>query len=68
MLILEHIEVVHPVDKKHAAAKPAKSQGTEQLSKKILLGMQISRKPKHVCMEYTHVDKKCDLCKKHGGM
>ena len=39
LLILKHIEVVHPVDEKHTAAKPAKSQGIEQPSKKFVQGV-----------------------------
>ena len=36
--ILEHIEVAHPVNKSNMAAKPAKSQGMEQPSKKFVQG------------------------------
>ncbi len=38
LLILECIEVAHPVHKASAAAKPAKSQGLEQPSKKFMQG------------------------------
>eukprot|EP00804_Cyclotella_cryptica_P019027 CCRYP_014452-RA/>CCRYP_014452-RA protein AED:0.34 eAED:0.34 QI:0/-1/0/1/-1/1/1/0/132 len=35
--------------------------------KKFILGARIPKKPKQACTEYTHVDKNCELCKKHGG-
>eukprot|EP00804_Cyclotella_cryptica_P019135 CCRYP_020878-RA/>CCRYP_020878-RA protein AED:0.08 eAED:0.80 QI:0/0/0/1/1/1/3/0/430 len=67
LLILERIEVAHPVDERQSSSKPAKAQGAEQHSKKFALGAQISKKPKQARTEYTHVDKNCELCKKHGG-
>jgi hypothetical protein len=67
LLILERIEVAHPVNDANAAAKPAKSQGSEQPSKKFTQGGRIPRKPKHARSENTRVEKNCDLCKKHGG-
>ena len=38
LLILECIEVAHPVHETSAAAKPAKSQGSKQPSKKFMQG------------------------------
>ncbi len=38
LLILEHIEVAHLVRKMSAAAKPSKSQGSEQPTKKFMQG------------------------------
>ena len=35
MAILERIKVALPVDEKHANAKPDKTQGSDQLSKKF---------------------------------
>ena len=67
LLILERIEVAHPVHEASAAAKPAKSQGSEQPSKKFTQGARIPRKPKHARSDNARVEKNCDLCKKHGG-
>eukprot|EP00804_Cyclotella_cryptica_P006309 CCRYP_010148-RA/>CCRYP_010148-RA protein AED:0.43 eAED:1.00 QI:0/0/0/1/1/1/2/0/386 len=67
LLILERIEVVHPVDERQSSSKPAKAQGAEQPSKQFALGARIPKKPKQACTEYTCVDKNCVLCKKHGG-
>ncbi len=68
LLILECIEVANPVHEARAAAKPAKSQGLEQPSKKFTQGMRIPRKPKHVRSENASIEKNCDLCNKHGGV
>eukprot|EP00804_Cyclotella_cryptica_P010317 CCRYP_012251-RA/>CCRYP_012251-RA protein AED:0.18 eAED:0.18 QI:0/-1/0/1/-1/1/1/0/271 len=68
LLILEQIEVVHPVDERQSSSNPAKAKGAEQPSKKFALGAQIPKKPKQARTEYTHVEKNCELCKKHGGM
>eukprot|EP00804_Cyclotella_cryptica_P023754 CCRYP_011142-RA/>CCRYP_011142-RA protein AED:0.22 eAED:0.51 QI:0/0/0/1/1/1/2/0/256 len=38
LLILERIEVAHPVDERQSPSKPAKAQGAEQPSKKFALG------------------------------
>eukprot|EP00804_Cyclotella_cryptica_P015196 CCRYP_000742-RA/>CCRYP_000742-RA protein AED:0.39 eAED:0.39 QI:0/-1/0/1/-1/1/1/0/114 len=38
LLILEQIEVAHPVDERQSSSKPAKAQGAEQPSKKFALG------------------------------
>ncbi len=57
LLILECIEVVHPVHEASAAAKPTKSQGLDQTSKKFMQGMQIPRTPKHACSENARVKK-----------
>eukprot|EP00804_Cyclotella_cryptica_P006016 CCRYP_000260-RA/>CCRYP_000260-RA protein AED:0.24 eAED:0.58 QI:0/0/0/1/1/1/3/0/279 len=67
LLILERIEVAHPVDERQPSSKPAKAQGAEQPSKKFALGARIPKKPKQARTEYTCVDKNCELCKKHGG-
>ena len=67
LLILECIEVAHPVHEASTAAKPAKSQGSEQPSKKFTQGARIPRKPKHGRSENAPIEKNCDLCKKHGG-
>eukprot|EP00804_Cyclotella_cryptica_P003365 CCRYP_012861-RA/>CCRYP_012861-RA protein AED:0.23 eAED:0.75 QI:0/0/0/1/1/1/2/0/279 len=67
LLILERIEVAHPVDERQSSSKPAKAQGAEQPSKKFALGARIPKKPKQARTEYTRVDKNCELCKKHGG-
>ena len=67
LLILEHIEVAHPVHETSAAVKPLKSQGLEQPSKKFTQGGRIPRKPKHARSDNARVEKNCDLCKKHGG-
>eukprot|EP00804_Cyclotella_cryptica_P015167 CCRYP_000718-RA/>CCRYP_000718-RA protein AED:0.33 eAED:0.33 QI:0/-1/0/1/-1/1/1/0/164 len=66
LLILERIEVAHPVDERQSSSKPAKAQGAEQPSKKFALGARIPKKPKQARTEYTRVDKNCELCKKHG--
>ena len=67
LLILECIEDAHPVNEANAVVKPAKSQGTEQPSKKFVQGTQNPRKPK-----YAHTENACVktfyLCKKHGDM
>eukprot|EP00804_Cyclotella_cryptica_P023639 CCRYP_011969-RA/>CCRYP_011969-RA protein AED:0.34 eAED:0.34 QI:0/-1/0/1/-1/1/1/0/162 len=68
LLLLERIEVTHPVDERQLSSKPAKAQGAKQPSKKFALGAQIPKKPKQARTEYTCVDKNCELCKKHGGM
>eukprot|EP00804_Cyclotella_cryptica_P002371 CCRYP_004067-RA/>CCRYP_004067-RA protein AED:0.37 eAED:0.44 QI:0/0/0/1/0/0/2/0/169 len=67
LLILEQIEVAHPVDERQLSSKLAKAQGVEQPSKKFALGARIPKKPKQARTEYTRVDKNCKLCKKHGG-
>eukprot|EP00804_Cyclotella_cryptica_P019499 CCRYP_006644-RA/>CCRYP_006644-RA protein AED:0.16 eAED:0.64 QI:0/0/0/1/1/1/2/0/369 len=67
LLILERIEVAHPVDERQSSSKPAKAQGAEQPSKKFALGAQIPKKPKQARTEFTRVDKNRELCKKHGG-
>ena len=67
LLILERIEVAHPVDEKQSTAKPAKAQATDQPSKKFAHGARIPRKPKEARMDHTRNDKHCELCKKHGG-
>ena len=67
LLILERIEVAHPVDERQSSSKPTKAQGAEQSSKKFAPGARIPRKPKQACTEYAHVEKNCELCKKHGG-
>eukprot|EP00804_Cyclotella_cryptica_P017042 CCRYP_003297-RA/>CCRYP_003297-RA protein AED:0.33 eAED:0.33 QI:0/-1/0/1/-1/1/1/0/162 len=67
LLILERIEVAHPVDERQSSSKPAKAQGAEQPSKKFAR-RRIPKKPKQARTEYTRVDKNCELCKKHGGM
>eukprot|EP00804_Cyclotella_cryptica_P010182 CCRYP_013808-RA/>CCRYP_013808-RA protein AED:0.11 eAED:0.65 QI:0/0/0/1/1/1/2/0/398 len=67
LLILERIAVAHPVDERQSSSKPAKAQGAEQPSKKFALGARIPKKPKQARTEYTHVDKNCELRKKHGG-
>eukprot|EP00804_Cyclotella_cryptica_P016384 CCRYP_009932-RA/>CCRYP_009932-RA protein AED:0.30 eAED:0.30 QI:0/0/0/1/1/1/2/0/261 len=67
LLILEQIEVGHPGDERQSYSKPAKAQGAEQPSKKFALGARIPKKPKQARTEYTHVDKNCKQCKKHGG-
>eukprot|EP00804_Cyclotella_cryptica_P005518 CCRYP_003037-RA/>CCRYP_003037-RA protein AED:0.35 eAED:0.35 QI:0/-1/0/1/-1/1/1/0/176 len=67
LLILERIEVAHPVDEKQSAAKPAKAQAADQPSRKSSLSGRIPRKPsKYARTEYTRVEKNCELCKKHG--
>ena len=38
LLTIKCIDVVHPVDKKHVAANPTMSQGTEHSSKKFAQG------------------------------
>ena len=55
------------MDERQSSSKPAKAQGAEQPSKKFALGARIPKKPKQARTEYTHVDKNCELCKKHGG-
>ena len=57
LLILQQIEVMHPVNEVNAAAKPAKSQGTEQPSKKFV---QVCEFPKISSMgiQNTHASKK----------
>ncbi len=55
------------MDERQLSSKPAKVQGAEQPSKKFAPGVRIPKKPKQARMEYTHVEKNCDLCKKHGG-
>eukprot|EP00804_Cyclotella_cryptica_P020554 CCRYP_003400-RA/>CCRYP_003400-RA protein AED:0.39 eAED:0.39 QI:0/-1/0/1/-1/1/1/0/128 len=45
LLILERIEVAHPVDEKQSAAKPAKAQAADQPSRKSSLSGRIPRKP-----------------------
>eukprot|EP00804_Cyclotella_cryptica_P018650 CCRYP_007175-RA/>CCRYP_007175-RA protein AED:0.30 eAED:0.35 QI:0/-1/0/1/-1/1/1/0/169 len=67
LLILERIEVAHPVDERQLSSKPAKAQGAEQPSKKYALGARIPKKPKQARTEYTRIDKNCKLCKKYGG-
>eukprot|EP00804_Cyclotella_cryptica_P022871 CCRYP_005072-RA/>CCRYP_005072-RA protein AED:0.07 eAED:0.07 QI:564/-1/0/1/-1/1/1/0/164 len=67
LLILERIEVAHPVDETQLSSKPAKAQGAEQPSKKFAQGTRIPKKPKQACTEYMRIDKNCELCKKHGG-
>eukprot|EP00804_Cyclotella_cryptica_P016167 CCRYP_005673-RA/>CCRYP_005673-RA protein AED:0.33 eAED:0.41 QI:0/0/0/1/1/1/2/0/169 len=67
LLILKRIEVAHPVDEGQLSSKPAKAQGAKQTFKKFALGTQIPKKPKQARTEYTHVDKNCELCAKHGG-
>eukprot|EP00804_Cyclotella_cryptica_P020965 CCRYP_009287-RA/>CCRYP_009287-RA protein AED:0.81 eAED:1.00 QI:0/0/0/0.5/1/1/2/0/315 len=67
LLILEQIEVAHPVDERQLSSKPAEAQGAEQPSKKFALGARIPKKPKQARTDYTRVDKNCELCKKHGG-
>ena len=57
LLILERIEVAHPVHEASAAAKPAQSQSSEQPSKKFTQGAQIPRKPKHARSEYRRAEK-----------
>eukprot|EP00804_Cyclotella_cryptica_P009652 CCRYP_011204-RA/>CCRYP_011204-RA protein AED:0.19 eAED:0.19 QI:0/-1/0/1/-1/1/1/0/292 len=66
LLILERIEVAHPVDERQSSSKPAKAQGAEQPSKKFALGARIPKKPKQARTEYTRVDKNCELCKSMG--
>eukprot|EP00804_Cyclotella_cryptica_P011490 CCRYP_017058-RA/>CCRYP_017058-RA protein AED:0.39 eAED:1.00 QI:0/-1/0/1/-1/1/1/0/314 len=66
LLILEQIEVAHPVDERQSSSKPAKAQGAEQPSKKFALGARIPKKPKQAHTEYTRVDKNCELCKSMG--
>ncbi len=41
LLILEYIKVMHTVDEKHAAVKPAKSQISKQPSRKFSPGMHV---------------------------
>eukprot|EP00804_Cyclotella_cryptica_P019427 CCRYP_006602-RA/>CCRYP_006602-RA protein AED:0.28 eAED:0.63 QI:0/0/0/1/1/1/2/0/305 len=68
LLILERIEVAHPVDEKQSTAKPAKAQAADQPSKKFSPSGRIPRKPsKQARTEYTRVERNCELCKKHGG-
>ncbi len=57
LLILERIEVAHPVHEASAAAKPSKSQGSEQPSKKFTQGARIPRKPKHGHSENACIEK-----------
>ncbi len=66
LLILECIEVVQPVHETSAEAKPTKSQGLDQSTKKFTQGMQIPRKPKRVHSENMHVEKKCNIAKSMG--
>ena len=58
LLILEHIEVAHPVDEKHMAGKPAKSQGSKQSSRKFVQGTCIPRKRKLAGTKNARVEKK----------
>jgi hypothetical protein len=67
LLILERIEVAHPVDERQSSSKPARAQGAEQPSKKFAPGARIPKKPKQARTEYVRVEKNCELCKKHGG-
>eukprot|EP00804_Cyclotella_cryptica_P027657 CCRYP_010276-RA/>CCRYP_010276-RA protein AED:0.33 eAED:0.71 QI:0/0/0/1/1/1/2/0/171 len=53
LLILERIEVAHPVDERQSSSKPAKAQGAEQPSKKFALGARIPKKPKQARTEDT---------------
>eukprot|EP00804_Cyclotella_cryptica_P007762 CCRYP_001368-RA/>CCRYP_001368-RA protein AED:0.24 eAED:0.47 QI:0/0/0/1/1/1/2/0/781 len=62
LLILERIEVAHPVDERQLSSKPAKAQGAEQPSKKFALGARIPKKPKQARTEYTLVDKNLGKC------
>ena len=56
-LILECIEVAHPINKASDDSKPAKYQGSEQPSKKSAQGAKIPRKTTHAQQENACVKK-----------
>eukprot|EP00804_Cyclotella_cryptica_P030977 CCRYP_013566-RA/>CCRYP_013566-RA protein AED:0.41 eAED:0.41 QI:0/-1/0/1/-1/1/1/0/95 len=67
LLILERIEVAHPVDEKQSTAKPAKAQAADQPSKKFSPSGRIPRKPsKQARTEYTRREE-LRAVQKHGG-
>eukprot|EP00804_Cyclotella_cryptica_P011196 CCRYP_007725-RA/>CCRYP_007725-RA protein AED:0.19 eAED:0.50 QI:0/0/0/1/1/1/2/0/254 len=67
LLILEQIEVAHPVDERQSSSKPAKAQGAEQPSKKFALGARIPKKPKQSRTEYAH-RQELQAVQKHGSV
>eukprot|EP00804_Cyclotella_cryptica_P020376 CCRYP_012613-RA/>CCRYP_012613-RA protein AED:0.42 eAED:0.42 QI:0/-1/0/1/-1/1/1/0/81 len=67
LLILERIEVAHPVDEKQSAAKPAKAQAADQPSRKSSLSGRIPRKPSKYARDGVYSrEKNCELCKSMG--
>eukprot|EP00804_Cyclotella_cryptica_P017993 CCRYP_008291-RA/>CCRYP_008291-RA protein AED:0.40 eAED:0.40 QI:0/-1/0/1/-1/1/1/0/136 len=67
LLILERIEVAHPVDEKQSAAKPAKAQAADQPSRKSSLSGRIPKKPsKYARREYTRSRRTASCAKSMG--
>eukprot|EP00804_Cyclotella_cryptica_P029683 CCRYP_018701-RA/>CCRYP_018701-RA protein AED:0.21 eAED:0.26 QI:0/-1/0/1/-1/1/1/0/236 len=59
LLILERIEVAHPVDERQSLL-------SLQRPKELNSPPRSPKKPKQARTEYTHVDKNCKLCKRMG--
>eukprot|EP00804_Cyclotella_cryptica_P026564 CCRYP_020447-RA/>CCRYP_020447-RA protein AED:0.15 eAED:0.20 QI:0/-1/0/1/-1/1/1/0/387 len=66
LLILERIEVAHPVDEKQSTAKPAKAQAADQPSKKFSPSRRIPRKPSKQARRSILAERNCEAVQKHG--